>query len=316
MTTLATADGTPGPDQPGAAAAPVIAGRLFVVGCARSGTTLLQSFLAAHPAVLSFPETAVFGRLLSAGVMRSFRVEPSGLGSAAASEAGPARLGTIHRRTQMAYRHTTALLDKLGRRDLEQLLPIRSKSAGQFADGFVSVLDRLALDRGKSWWVEKSPENTRFVPEILGLVPGARVVNILRDGLQNVAALYDMARQYPDWWWGKYRDLDAAIERWNICVRHTRLLLPVPEVLLVRYERLVAETEAVVEEVCRFTGLPFSRDMIDRRAEAASTIMTAREPWKADVLTPMRSAPEDKFSKVFNDEQKAYIEARLERIDF
>jgi hypothetical protein len=314
MTTVAPPGGASRPDDPDAAPR-AITGRLFVVGCARSGTTLLQSFLAAHPAILSFPETSVFGRLLNAGVMRSFRVEPSGLG-AAADEAGPSRLGTLHRRTQMAYRHTTALLDKLGRRDLEQLLPIRSKSAGQFADGFVGVLDRLALDRGKSWWVEKSPENIRFVPEILGLVPGARVVNILRDGRQNVAALYDMARQYPDWWWGKYRDLDAAIERWNICVRHTRLLLPVPEVLLVRYERLVAETEAVVEEVCRFTGLPFSRDMIDRRAEAASTIMTAREPWKADVLTPMRSAPEDKFSKVFNDEQKAYIEARLERIDF
>ena len=56
--------------------------------------------------------------------------------------------------------------------------------------------------------------------------------------------------------------------------------------------------------------------MIDRRSETASRLMTAREPWKADVLTPMRSSPEDRFTEVFTPDQQAYIEARLERIDF
>ncbi|NJL55543.1 sulfotransferase [bacterium] len=30
---------------------------LFLVGCPRSGTTLLQSMLASHPQIASFPET-------------------------------------------------------------------------------------------------------------------------------------------------------------------------------------------------------------------------------------------------------------------
>jgi sulfotransferase family protein len=299
----------------GTTAAGAIAGRLFVVGCARSGTTLLQSLLAAHPAVLSFPETAVFSRLLNGGVMRSLRFETPGPGIAAA-EADPSPRASVHRRAQLAYRRTTDLLDKLGRRDLEHILPIRSKSTREFADGFVGVLDRLARDRGKSWWVEKSPENLRFVREILELVPGAKFINILRDGRQNVTALYDMACKYPDRFWVKYRDLDQAIERWNICVGYTRRLLDVPEVLVVRYERLVSETEAVLEDVCRFAGLPFTRDMIDRRLEAAGRVVTSREPWKADVLTPMRFVVEDKFNELLTADQKAYVEARLERIDF
>ena len=160
-----------------------IAGRLFVIGCPRSGTTLLQSLLAAHPEVLSFPETAVLGRLLSAQALP-----------------GECRPATVYRRTQLRYRHTMDLLRALGRRDLEPILPIRSKSIGQFVDGFVGVLDRLTLDKGKLWWVEKTLENIRFVPEIRDLVPGAKFVCLLRDGRQNVAALYDMACKYPDRW--------------------------------------------------------------------------------------------------------------------
>jgi len=284
----------PQPDSPSPARA--IAGRLFVVGCARSGTTLLQSLLAAHPAVLSFPETAVFSHLLSAVVP------------------GQTRQITVHRRTQLCYRQVTALLNTLGRRDLEQILPIRSQSIRQFVDGFVAVLDRLTLDKGKSWWVEKTPGHICFVPEILALVPAAKFIAIVRDGRQNVAALYEMACKYPAW--AAYRDLDLAIEVWNSCARYTRPLLGMPEVRVIRLERLLADTEAVVQETCHFLGLPFIRQMIDCRMEAASAVITAGEPWKADVLTPMRSAGEDKFERLFDGGQKAYVEARLEKFDF
>ena len=70
----------------------------------------------------------------------------------------------------------------------------------------------------------------------------------------------------------------------------------VPEVLLIRYERLISETEAVIEDVCRFAGLPFSREMIDRRAEAASTVVATGEPWKEEALAAMRTVAEDSCS--------------------
>ena len=305
MTTLATPDGAATPDSAVAATA----GPLFIVGCARSGTTLLQSFLAAHPAILSFPESAVFGRL--------FYNETARPGSSTYSIFldNDQRHKTLHRRTQLAYRHAAALLAMFGRRDLELLLPMRSRSVAEFAAGFVQVLDRLTRDHGKSTWLEKTPENIRYVPEILGVVPGARFINILRDGRQNVAAMFDMSQKYSDRWWARYRDVDEAIEQWNQCARLTRRLLDVPEVLLIRHEQLRADPESVLREVCRFTGLVFSADMIERRTEGARGVVNEREPWKADVFNQVR-AVDDRFTQVFDATQRAYVESRLERLDF
>jgi hypothetical protein len=279
-------------------AAGAIEGRLFIVGCSRSGTTLLQSFLAAHPEVLSFPETAVFGRLL--------RTDAEAEGA----------LNTVHRRTRFAYRRVSKLLDRLGRRELEDLLPLRSESAEAFARGFIAVLDRLTLDRGKQWWVEKTPENIRYVPEIGRLVPGALFINILRDGRETVASLYGLALEYPDKFWTKFLDLDLAIEHWNVSLRHTREIMKVPEVMLVRYERLLSETEAALREICEFAGLRFSREMLDRRSEAAPALILDFETWKTRVLGAVPTSSESKFDQLFDAGQKAYIESRLEPIDF
>jgi hypothetical protein len=286
------------PTGPPAPAAGAIEGRLFVVGCSRSGTTLLQSFLAAHPAVLSFPETAVFGRLLWTD----------------AEAAGT--LNTVHQRTRLAYRRVSKLLDRLGRRELEDLLPIRSKSNEEFTRGFVAVLDRLTLDRGKAWWVEKTPENIRYVSEIGRLVPGARFVNILRDGRETVASLYALALEYPDKFWTRFLDVDLAIEHWNVSLRHTRELIGAPGVMLVRYERLLAEPEPVLREICAFAGLRFSREMLDRRSEVAPTLILDFETWKTRVLGAVPASSESRFEELFDAAQRAYIESRLEPIDF
>ncbi|MGL4503377.1 MAG: sulfotransferase family protein, partial [Planktothrix sp.] len=44
----------------------IIKNRIFLVGCPRSGTTLLQSLLAAHPQIASFPESHFFQSLAPA----------------------------------------------------------------------------------------------------------------------------------------------------------------------------------------------------------------------------------------------------------
>ena len=49
--------------------------RLFVVGCSRSGTTIVQRLLAGHKDLISFPETAFFQRLAGDSELRMFGPE-------------------------------------------------------------------------------------------------------------------------------------------------------------------------------------------------------------------------------------------------
>ena len=56
--------------------------RVFIVGCPRSGTTLLQAMLASHETVYSFPETHFFkkypGEVLAISTFWSAHPEPLG----------------------------------------------------------------------------------------------------------------------------------------------------------------------------------------------------------------------------------------------
>jgi len=52
--------------------------RAFLVGCPRSGTTLLQAMLFAHPEIYSFPETNFFLSLFGARDLLTMDTTPQG----------------------------------------------------------------------------------------------------------------------------------------------------------------------------------------------------------------------------------------------
>jgi len=146
-----------------------VRGRYFLVGCERSGTTLLQAILARHSRVFSFPESHFFCRAIPRRVL--WRA------------VGLARW----RRARFALRQ---LLNVLGRHDLEGHVPRRSVLLVNYVRAFCHILDRAALDRGKDMWVEKTPHHLYHVRAIQRLVPEARFIHILRDG-RDVAASGD-----------------------------------------------------------------------------------------------------------------------------
>ncbi len=261
--------------------------RFFIVGIPRSGTTLLQSILAAHPRIQSFPESHFFVDLRPHGILRQ-----TGL----SSRASVSRLRDF--------------LRDAGRQDLADGLPRTLPLARSRARLFVALLDRMAAEAGAAAWVEKTPRHLHFIPTIERFVPDARFIHLLRRGEDVVASLYDVTRRYPDQWGGP-RPVDACVQRWLEGVRISFRRRTDPRHLLLSYEVLATDPDTALREMSQFMGIELAADLVHRRADSTAGLGLAREPWKSGVSGHLRNADGSRFSTLFEAAERARIRDAL-----
>lgn len=248
---------------------PEIDARIFVVGAPRSGTTLVQSLLAAHGAATSFTESHFFARhyrllpgsgravLISnpAADLRRFLAENE--------EEPPAAAAEIERETPRA----------------RPLLPLRSDAT---ARRFLQMLDQVTLRRGRTVWIEKTPRHLRFLPyleRVAGPDSGVRFVHVIRRGLDVVASLHTASRQ-----WERSYDVDTCVRRWNGDVELSAGRVGGERDHFVVYERLAAEPEATLRSLLAELGLAWEPEILERYAEISDRLITNDEvEWKADL---------------------------------
>lgn len=266
--------------------------RVFVVGCPRSGTTLLQSMLAAHPETCSFPETHFFSRVCG-GVAQ-------GLGFSSMR----------NRERAVANR----FLEKVDRQDLIEHLPRWHPRLRPYKEAFISILDQLARDAGASRWVEKTPMHLHFIQDIETVAPDARFLHILRNGEDVIASLYQVTSKYPEAWGGE-RDLDRCIDRWVGDVRRSLVLAEQDNHLLVRYEELIDRPADVLQSVCDRLGANFDPAMVARYEGAAPNVVTEDEEWKASVTKPLSKPSRRKFDEYLDEAERQRVRTRLERTE-
>lgn len=250
--------------------------RVFVVGCPRSGTTLLQSFLAAHPAVHSFPETHFFYRLPAS----------------AAAPVGPDLVADL---PQVA--------GFLGRPDTVWPPQPTVRAA---VDTFLATADAVTVAAGATAWVEKTPANLYAIDLIEALVPGARFVHILRDGADVVTSLCAHAAG-----WGSSYTVDQALDLWSECIAISEGHRGRPGHHLVGYADLAQHPEATLREVCAAVGLDHDPAMVSGRAEAARGLIKDFETWKGANVGPLEYAPRARFAHAFDAGTRARIEQRV-----
>ena len=188
-----------------------ISSRAFIVGCGRSGTSLLQVMVAGHSRVFSCPETHFFDRTYgrSQWLMR------------------PARA----RRTRNVLYHIASLL---GRPDFNQIVPRWSLFYGKYVPAFRTMLDTCARDAGKDMWVEKTPLHILHIPTIAKFFPDARFVHILRDGRDVVASMVEATSLDPVAWGSRF-SIERCVQIWNRAVKISLSYAHNPDHMLVRY---------------------------------------------------------------------------------
>lgn len=230
-----------------------MAARVFVVGCPRSGTTLVQSLIGAHPRVRAFPESHFFAR--AAGAPRA-----EGL------------------------RHLREFLDAAG-------APWPSAADRlSLVEIFVAALDEAARAAGADAWSEKTPRHLHHAPYIAAHVPKARFVHVLRRGVDVVASLHRVTREAPELWGGRPRSIGRCVRRWESDVQTSLAYRGDPLHHLVRYEALVARPEETATHICGFLGIEPDAAMLATRARVAAAVTLPGETWKGAVTGPLRAA--------------------------
>ncbi|HSI47154.1 MAG TPA: sulfotransferase [Ideonella sp.] len=199
----------------------------FILGCVRSGTTLLRNLLRQHPH-LACPEETHFFRW----------AEPFG-GSA---------FGRMQRNNEVLQRHRQ--IDGISEEEFEQILE-HAHSRADLCERYMQIY--VARNKpAASRWFDKTPQNVYGAALIASSMPSVRFVHIVRNPVNVVASLRIGAVI-------KVKRLMGACNYWTEAIEIISLLRQAcPERLLeLRYEDLTTQPEAALKRVLDFVGEPF-----------------------------------------------------------
>ena len=264
--------------------------RLFVVGCSRSGTTVLQVSIASHPRIQSFPETGFFVNVL--GDKRKKL----------------ARLGLSTGREKKAF---ARLLDELERPDWTGRVPRRPWLFNTSAQVFVQLLDEVTMEAGKDIWLEKTPMHVLHTDLMQHYVPDAHFIHIIRDGRDVVASLYDRAKKHPGRFRGNFSDPVNGVKRWNESLKASLGHLDDPAHSFVLYEQFVASPGSVMQRICRDVGIEYDPCMAQGSSQTADEVVPEERTWITKAKE--RPAPQpSKFDRLFSESERHQIAEQLD----
>jgi LPS sulfotransferase NodH len=259
--------------------------RIFLVGCPRSGTTLLQSLLAANSCIASYPETHFYEKLFSGHLLL-------------------AAFGIPSRKARARW---NSFLGEVGHPEMNSILPKYAIFVRHFSKAFVEVLDQLTMKQKKPMWLEKTPGHLRCVDQIERLVRDAKFVHIVRNAEDNIASLFEVQQKYPENWGLGYSTIEKCTQRWITDTRISMQCSCKKNHYIVRYEHLIANPRPVIVALCDFIGVPFEEKMLSDYSKVAGQLVLETEQWKASVSEPIRPAGMRKFNEYLKEEQRQYI---------
>src|SRR5436309_13274643 len=222
---------------------------VFIVGCPRSGTTLLRRIVSAHPQIVITPEA----HWIPLWFAERRGLTPDGL---VTPELIPALLA-----------HDKFAMFGLGPDELTSLAGRGQQIS--FASFVTGIFDLYGKARGKELVGNKTPDSARRMDTLHALWPRARFLHLIRDGRDVALSLMNWPKvrnktpgKLPTW---KEDPVSTSALWWELNVRRSReagKLLGSQLYREFRYESLLAHPDQVCAELCEFLGLPYDEAML------------------------------------------------------
>jgi Sulfotransferase family len=261
---------------------------LFVVGCPRSGTTMLALMLHAHPNLAIPPETRF--------LIKTWRKRHA-FGDLQTEEQRLELASTV---TKWGSRVRDLGLDPA---DLRKKILEGPPTIGS---AFGIVFREFAQLHGRARWGDKRPAYYQEVDVLLRLFPDAQIVHIIRDGRANVASLKRMP------WW-KF-DSVTSMATWSLaehCMRRNQRRLPADTFYAIRYESLVAEPERELRKLCAFLDEDFHDAMLE--PNRVTGVVPERKHWHESLKTTVNQSAVDSWRTGLESWELGLMETVLRR---
>ena len=253
----------------------------FIVGAARSGTSLLSRIMNSHPHIAVPFESHIYSTFLP--WMKHY--------GDLSNEGHMARLLDDILSTEM-LRHWSPQPDRIA-----TLHGIRRHDLHGLID---SLFSTWAEAQGKKRWGEKTPSHIRHWRQIVQGFPEARFVHIVRDG-RDVSISWIDARFGP-------KNIFYAARYWKRYLAHVRDLraaVPASRLIDVDYASLLAKPERTLQRICDFLGESYDPAMLEYYRGAAPyptdarNVVTLEKPILRQNAGKWRGALSDDELRVF-----------------
>jgi Sulfotransferase family len=233
-----------------AAGAPAEGGRRpfpIVVGCPRSGTSLLAVMLDGHPDIAFPPETAFLKHVVKLA------------GDAETQRRRFVDIVTADR-TPISNWSDFGLDRKAFEARIAALSPFTP------AAGVRAFYAMYAASQGKPHSGEKTPDNIFVMRELGALLPEAHFIHVIRDPR-------DTALSWRKTWFAPSQDFAVLGQAWRHHVEIGRAAgATLAHYVETRYEDLVTTPQAELGRLCAFLGIDFAPAMLDTAPQGAARL--------------------------------------------
>lgn len=234
----------------------------IIVGCRRSGVSLLKVMCASHPRVAVLPDASFITDLAPTW--------------AAASPFDHERF------VDQLYRDGHLTDWQLPRIAVEDLF--RADPPTNYPAAVRQILTIWTGLQYRDRYVDGTSGTIDHLPVLTQLFPEAKVIHVVRDGRHVGASMLEL---------GLVDRLEDAAMFWHRQVagtRRTLLSLPTGRHYEVRYEDLVSAPVSTLEAICRAVDLDYHEDMLDYQPLARRVVHAAPRPHEHRYLAhPLRS---------------------------
>jgi hypothetical protein len=257
---------------------------VFIIGCPRSGTTLLQSLLATQKDIFSFRETHFFSILINHidydknNFIKSNSLDAflENLFHCMAMEIPPSI------RTKLEF------MAESGKLDVKRLFEIVIYPFLRYKTNNSKEITRIR-------WIEKTPSHFRSLKIIRSFYPDARFVCIIR---HPVPVVLSRKCHLPS---DKKLAIATLANQWNEMVdtvENFKTKHP-EQIIFIRYEDLVANVIESLRSLTEFLNITYDKDRLRNFTNTGADLILPWEKWKNGVTNDRILNMNSKWAKNF-----------------